>query len=78
MFSASSEPLAVFSTDGVLLYATGDLAPDTTLATLGAEALKGDAIASGRATGDSELGPLTLERIGSGAATVLRGDARCS
>ena len=33
--------------------------------------LKGDAIAAGRATGESALGPLTLERLGSGSTTVL-------
>jgi PAS domain S-box-containing protein len=71
LFSASSEPLAVFSPDGALLYATGALEPGTTLATLGADALKADAVATGRASGDSALGALTLERIGSGAATVL-------
>jgi len=71
LFSASSEPLAVFSPEGALLYATGALEPDTTLATLGADALKADAIATGRASGESALGVLTLERIGSGAATVL-------
>ena len=68
LFGASSEPLAVFSTEGTLLYATGDLEAGTTLATLGADALKADAIAAG---GESALGPLTLERIGGGSATVL-------
>ena len=38
------------------LYATGELDADTTLATLGAEGLKADAIASGQATGDSAIG----------------------
>ena len=31
LFGASREPLAVFSADGALLYATGDLEPGTTL-----------------------------------------------
>jgi len=71
LFSASNDPLAVFSAEGALLYATGTLEPGTTLATLGADALKATAIADGRAGGDSALGPLTLERIGRGATTAL-------
>jgi PAS domain S-box-containing protein len=71
LFSASNEPLAVFSAEGTLLYATGTLEPGTTLATLGADTLKDQAIADGRAGGDSALGPLTLERIGRGATTAL-------
>src|SRR4051812_36435112 len=64
LFGASNEALAVFSTEGALLYATGELEPDTTLATLGADALKAEAIARGRASGDSALGALVLEKIG--------------
>jgi PAS domain S-box-containing protein len=71
LFSASNEPLAVFSAEGALLYATGTLEPDTTLATLGADALKDAAIADGRASGDSALGPLNLERIGRGSTAAL-------
>jgi len=71
LLGASNEPLAVFSTEGALIYATGDLEPDTTLAALGADALKADAIATGRASGESALGRLTLERIGGGSTTVL-------
>src|SRR3954452_10071535 len=71
LFGASNEPLAVFSTEGALLYATGELEANTTLATLGADALKGEAIATGRASGASALGTLDLERIGGGSTTVL-------
>jgi len=71
LFSASNEPLAVFSAEGALLYATGTLEPDTTLAALGAEILKDQAIAEGRASGDSALGALALERIGRGSTTAL-------
>ncbi|MEA2877058.1 MAG: hypothetical protein QOF14_2254 [Hyphomicrobiales bacterium] len=71
LFSASNEPLAVFSAEGALLYATGTLEPNTTLATLGADTLKDTAMADGRAGGDSALGPLTLERIGRGATAAL-------
>jgi PAS domain S-box-containing protein len=38
LFGASSEPLAVFSTEGALLYTNRDLAAGTTLAALGADA----------------------------------------
>jgi PAS domain S-box-containing protein len=71
LFSPGSQPVAVFSADGKLLYATGDLDSETTLATLGADALKADAIAAGTATGASALGQLTLTRLGSGGTTVL-------
>src|SRR5215213_5196724 len=71
LFAASNEPLAVFSAEGALLYATGELEPDTTLATLAAENLRDEAIATGRASGDSALGPLVLERIGRGSTTTL-------
>jgi PAS domain S-box-containing protein len=71
LFAASSEPLAVFSAEGALLYATGDLDADTTLATLGADALKTQALSAGRASGTSALGTLALDKIGNGAATVL-------
>jgi PAS domain S-box-containing protein len=71
LFGASSEPLAVFAPEGALLYATGDLDADTTLATLGADALTTQALTTGRASGESALGVLTLEKIGNGAATVL-------
>jgi PAS domain S-box-containing protein len=71
LFGASSEPLAVFTPDGALLYATGDLEPSTTLGTLGADALRSAALSAGRASGESALGLLTLEKIGNGAATAL-------
>ena len=61
----------MFSADGALLYATGELDADTTLATLGADALKSDAIAAGTATGRSAIGALTLTKLGSGSTTVL-------
>ena len=74
LFAASPTPLAVFSGMGALLYASAAIADRvsaTTLAALGAGALMAEAIASGHARGDSALGPLTLERMGSGGATVL-------
>ena len=71
LFAPGSEAVAVFSPDGKLIYATGELEADTTLTTLGADALKANAIANGSATGSSAIGPLTLTRIGSGGTTVL-------
>jgi len=71
LFSPGSQAVAVFSADGKLLYATGELDADTTLATLGADALKSEAVAAGVATGESAIGPLTLMRLGRGGTTVL-------
>jgi PAS domain S-box-containing protein len=71
LFAPASAAVAVFAPDGALIYATGDLDADTTLATLGAEGLKETAINSGTATGVSALGPLTLTRLGRGGTTVL-------
>jgi PAS domain S-box-containing protein len=71
LFSPGSQAVAVFSADGKLLYATGDLDSETTLATLGADALKAEAIAAGVAIGESAIGQLTLTRLGSGGTTVL-------
>ncbi len=71
LFAPASEAVAVFSPDGKLIYATGTLEADTTLASIGAEALKEGAIANGSASGDTALGPLMLDRIGSGSTMVL-------
>ena len=74
LFAEYPQPVAAFSPDGLLLYATAPLADElagATLATIGAEPLKGDAIALGHASGESTLGPVTLERLGSGITTVL-------
>src|SRR5581483_245107 len=64
-------PVAVFSADGALVYATGDLDAETTLATFGADALKDSALNLGTATGATALGTLTLTRLGRGSTTVL-------
>jgi PAS domain S-box-containing protein len=75
LFAGPEEPTTVFSRDGDLLYAGGEarqhLGDATTLAAAGAEALAVEALANGHAAGDTTLGALTLERIGSGNATVL-------
>jgi signal transduction histidine kinase len=68
-------PLAAFSEDGDLVAANdcgaAHLQDATSLAALGAQALAADALASGSAAGRAERGDVTLDRIGSGAATVL-------
>ena len=71
LFAPSSAPVAVFSADGTLVYATGDLEADTTLSTLGADALKDTALNIGTASGATALGTLTLTRLGRGSTTVL-------
>jgi PAS domain S-box-containing protein len=68
-------PIAFFSTDGELLQATAAgqarLLGLRSIAALGAETLAGEALVSGRGTGGSHLGPVSIERIGSLASTVL-------
>jgi signal transduction histidine kinase len=68
-------PLAAFSEDGDLVAANdcgaAQLQGATSLAALGAQALAADALANGSAAGRAERGDVTLDRIGSGAATVL-------
>lgn len=71
LFAPGSAPVAVFSADGALVYATGDLEADTTLKTLGADALKDTALNIGTASGATALGTLTLTRLGRGSTTVL-------
>jgi signal transduction histidine kinase len=68
-------PLAAFSEDGDLVAANDSGAAHlhgaASLAALGAQALAADALANGSAAGRAERGDVTLDRIGSGAATVL-------
>jgi PAS domain S-box-containing protein len=68
-------PIAFFSTDGELMHATtagqARLLGLKSIAALGAETLAGEALASGRAAGASHLGPVSVERIGADASTVL-------
>ena len=76
LFAPASAPVAVFLAEGALIYATGDLEPDTTLALLGADGLKNSAIETGSATGETALGSLTLTRLGRGGTTVLVANLR--
>ncbi|MEA2995841.1 MAG: hypothetical protein QOG74_1390, partial [Alphaproteobacteria bacterium] len=75
LFDGTGAAVAAFGPDGHLLHATPEggalLGGATTLAGLGAEHLAQDAIATGRAAGELNLGPLTVERLGADATTVL-------
>jgi PAS domain S-box-containing protein len=75
LYEGTDLAVAAFGPDGTLIHTTpeGDakLGGATTLAGLGAERMAQDAIATGRATGDLHLGPLTIERLGADATTVL-------
>ena len=75
LYDGADGPLAAFAADGTLLYATAQghdrLGGATSLAALGAEFIAEDAITTGRAGGATPLGPLTIERIGTGATMVL-------
>jgi PAS domain S-box-containing protein len=75
LFAGCGAPVAAFAADGTFLHATPAaterLGEATDLAALGAEPLGAAARASGHAGGESAVGPVTVERIGSGAASVL-------
>jgi signal transduction histidine kinase len=66
---------AAFAPEGSLLFATVEgyrrLGDDATINAIGAKALTAAAMATGDAAGDCAIGPVTLRRIGNGAATVL-------
>src|SRR5262249_54898030 len=75
LFAGSETSIAAFAADGALLHATpgaaARLGEATNLADLGAEPVVTEARANGRASGESAVGPLTLERMGSAATSVL-------
>jgi PAS domain S-box-containing protein len=75
LFAGSDVCAAAFAADGALLHATplaaARLGEATSLASLDAEPLAAEARAKGHAHGESAIGPLTLERIGSAAAGVV-------
>ena len=75
LFAGSEGPTAVFSRDGELLHAGAEakqhLGDVTTLAAAGAGTFAAEALVHGHAAGATPHGALTLERIGSGSATVL-------
>jgi PAS domain S-box-containing protein len=69
------EPVAIFNVDGSLLHATpsakAQLGDATTLVALGVAALAAVALTSGSAGGEHEAGQVSLQRMGTGASTVL-------
>ena len=73
LLAGTLEPIAAFSADGQLLAATesarAQLRDATSLAAIGANALIPQALANGHAVSDG--GPISLDRIGGDAATVL-------
>jgi PAS domain S-box-containing protein len=75
LLAGGAEPIAAFADDGRLMAATENahahLNGAVSLAACEAQALAEAALASGRAAGRSTGRPISLERIGSGAATVL-------
>jgi signal transduction histidine kinase len=74
LFPDRERALAVFTPDGALLDATAPalrrLAGASRLSALGG-AIAAQALAVGSATGESPYGPVTLERLGREASTVL-------
>ncbi len=75
-FADAEGAIAVFSADGALIHASPEAAAQlgqmTTLAAWGADALAAEALNCGRASGNSRIGPVEFERIGSdGNAVVL-------
>jgi PAS domain S-box-containing protein len=70
-----NEPMALFSADGSLLYATPTaqvaLGGATTLTAFDADSLGTAALAAGYAQGDHVIGAISLRRVGSGGATAL-------
>jgi PAS domain S-box-containing protein len=75
LYAGAEAPLAAFSPDGALLFANAQardrLGDAASLAAVGAEFIAEDAMTTGRADGATPLGPATIERIGTGATTVL-------
>jgi signal transduction histidine kinase len=75
LFAGCEYALAVFSLDGTLLFATeeghGRLGETPTSSALGIAEMAAQAIASGRASGDTRYGAITIERLGTGSSAVL-------
>jgi PAS domain S-box-containing protein len=76
MLAGSADPVAVYAADGRLIHATGAaaqrLAGTTSFSAIGAQSLADAALAdAGPVTGDSAVGHLRVERLGSAADTVL-------
>ncbi|HYS48675.1 MAG TPA: histidine kinase dimerization/phospho-acceptor domain-containing protein, partial [Xanthobacteraceae bacterium] len=75
LFAGCGAPVAAFLPDGTLVHATpiaaARLGAARNLTALGADQIAAQARNEGRASGDTAIGPATIERIGSGATAVL-------
>ena len=75
LFRDTEQALAAFSTDGISLWSTEAaqkrLAGTPTLSALGIAALAAEALETGRASGATRYGPVTIERLGRDASAVL-------
>jgi PAS domain S-box-containing protein len=75
VFASSRAPLAIFSIEGRLIHVSAAgadrLGPAATFETLAAREIATEALSAGRASGETPVGPIVFERIGSGSAIVL-------
>jgi len=75
LFPDRDKAFAVFAAEGSLLDATAAassrLAGADRLSSIGIETIAAQALATGQASGDSPYGPVTVERLGKDASTVL-------
>jgi PAS domain S-box-containing protein len=75
LLAAADDAVALFAADGTLLHATptalARLGSAATLDRLGASTLSSEALATGRAAGESIAGAITLVRLGADASSVL-------
>ena len=75
LFAGCEYALAVFALDGTLLFATEEgharLGETPTSSALGIAEMAAQAIASGRASGETRYGAITIERLGTGSSAVL-------
>jgi signal transduction histidine kinase/PAS domain-containing protein len=75
LFAGCESALAVFALDGVLLFATeggqARLGETPTSSALGIGALAAQALTSGRASGVTRYGAITIERLGADSSAVL-------
>ena len=74
LYEDCAEPIAVFSSHGVLIFATPtarSLGASTTLAALRASALGAEAMETGKSSGVTTIGPAELQRLGTGPTAVI-------
>ena len=75
LFAGCEHALAVFALDGTLLFATEEgqarLGETPNSSALGISEMAAQALASGRASGATRYGAITIERLGTGSSAVL-------